>query len=104
MTHNLTNCFRNITAEEWESITDQNFSVAAKEINSGIAIRSYVDTLLKQIVEDLWNQFYVVNEAFRRRIEETKEAKLKLEQQHYEVQFISPFILNSFERRSGIKV
>lgn len=31
------------------------------------------------------NQYHAVNEAFRRRIEETKEAKTKLEIQHSEV-------------------
>lgn len=76
---------RNITTEEWESITTRNFETAAKEKNSGVSLRSYVDTLLKQIIEDLWNQYNIVNEAFRRRIEETKEAKTKLELQHYEV-------------------
>lgn len=65
--------------------TRQNIERAAKEINSARPLRAYVDTLLKQVIEDLSNQYNTVNEAFRRRIEETKEAKTKLEIQHSEV-------------------
>ncbi|KAJ8920514.1 hypothetical protein NQ315_005383 [Exocentrus adspersus] len=75
----------NITLEEWEQYTRSNIEKAAKEINSARQLRSYVDTLLKQVVEDLRNQSDIVNEAFRQRIEETKENKLKLEVQHSEV-------------------
>ncbi|XP_023311162.1 tektin-1 [Anoplophora glabripennis] len=75
----------NITLEEWEQYTRANIEKAAKEINSARQLRSYVDTLLKQVIEDLCNQYHIVNEAFRKRIEETKEVKLKLEVQHSEV-------------------
>lgn len=78
---------RNVTAEEWEQFTRQNIERAAKEITSARPLRAYVDTILKQVIEDLWNQYNVVNDAFRRRIEETKEAKTKLEMQHSEVRF-----------------
>lgn len=80
--------FRNVTAEEWEIFTKQNIERAAKEINSARPLRAFVDTLLKQVIEDLWNQCNTVNEAFRRRIEETKEVKTKLEIQHSEVRTI----------------
>lgn len=80
-----TSFLRNVTAEEWELFTRQNIERAAKEINSARPLRAFVDTLLKQVIDDLWNQYNTVNEAFRRRIEETKEAKTKLEMQHYEV-------------------
>ncbi|KAI4462307.1 tektin [Holotrichia oblita] len=73
-----------ITVEEWEVFTRQNIERAAKEINSARPLRAYVDTLLKQVFDDLWNQYNVVNDSFRRRIEETKEAKTKLEMQHLE--------------------
>ncbi|KRT78319.1 hypothetical protein AMK59_8646 [Oryctes borbonicus] len=78
-----------ITAEEWETYTQENIQRAAKEINSARPLRAYVDTLLKQVICDLWNQYNTVNEAFRRRIEETKEAKTKLEMQHLEVNWKS---------------
>lgn len=37
------------------------------------------------MIEDLTDQWHSVNEAFRQRIEEVKEAKTKLETQHFEV-------------------
>lgn len=73
-----------ITEEEWEQFTKQNLERAAKEINSARALSTYVDIILKQAIEDLINQFHAVNDAFRRRIEETKESKTKLEMQHSE--------------------
>lgn len=77
--------FRNISVEEWEHFTRENIMRGAKEINSARTMRSYIDTLLTQVTEDLTEQANCVNEAFRRRIEETKEAKTKLEVQHSEV-------------------
>lgn len=74
----------NVTEEEWEHFTKANLERAAKEINSARALRTYVDIILKQVIEDLINQYHAVNDAFRRRIEETKESKTKLEIQHSE--------------------
>lgn len=65
-----------------------NLERAAKEINSARQLRSYVDTLLKQVIEDLRDQWHTVNNAFRDRIELVKEAKTKLETQHFEVDII----------------
>uniref|UniRef100_A0A1B6IBP4 Tektin n=1 Tax=Homalodisca liturata TaxID=320908 RepID=A0A1B6IBP4_9HEMI len=73
-----------VTDEEWAMYTQQNIDRAAKELVSGRPIRSYIDQLLKQAIEDLWKQYHLVNDAFRRRIEEYKEAKAKLENQHFE--------------------
>ncbi|KAJ3642871.1 hypothetical protein Zmor_025620 [Zophobas morio] len=75
----------NVTAEEWQEFTTANIERAAKEINSARQLRSYVDTLLKQVIEDLTDQWHKVNEAYRQRIEEVKEAKTKLETQHFEI-------------------
>ncbi|XP_023021555.1 tektin C [Leptinotarsa decemlineata] len=75
----------NITLQEWEQFTNQNIEKAAKEINSARQLRSYVDILLKQVFEDLTAQFHSVNNAFRYRIEELKEAKTKMEIQHSEI-------------------
>jgi len=58
---------------------------AAQEVNKSRQLCSYTDILLKQVTEDLWKQFSVTNEAFRQRIAETREAKLKLENEHHEV-------------------
>uniref|UniRef100_A0A1B6M9P2 Tektin n=1 Tax=Graphocephala atropunctata TaxID=36148 RepID=A0A1B6M9P2_9HEMI len=73
-----------VTDEEWAMYTQQNIDRAAKELVSGRPIRSYIDQLLKQAIEDLWKQYHLVNDAFRRRVEEYKEAKAKLENQHFE--------------------
>lgn len=75
----------NITLDEWDAFTKTNIDNAAKEINSTRHLRFYVDTLLKQVIDDLWDQFHIVNEAFRSRIEEMKNVKTTLEVQHAEV-------------------
>lgn len=49
-------------------------------------MRNYVEIILKQVIDDLMSQFHTTNDAFRRRIEECKEAKTKLEVQHSENQ------------------
>ncbi|XP_067011014.1 tektin-1 [Anabrus simplex] len=74
----------NISQEEWLEFSAKNIERASKEVNNARPLRSYVDTLLKQVIDDLWKQYHVTNEAFRRRIEETREAKEKLEKKHYE--------------------
>lgn len=58
---------------------------ATQEVNKARQLCSYIDMLLKQVTEDLWKQFSVTNETFRQRIAETREAKLKLENEHHEV-------------------
>lgn len=57
---------------------------AAQEVNKARQLCSYIDTLLKQVTEDLWKQLSITNEAFRQRTAETREAKLKLENEHHE--------------------
>lgn len=67
--------------------TANNIVAASKEINSARPMRCYIDTILKQIIDDLKAQKEATDEAFRKRIEETKEVKTKLELQHSEVRF-----------------
>lgn len=74
-----------MTNEEWEEFTKNNIEKAAKEINSARQLRAYTDIIIKQAIDDLWDQFNAVNNAFRRRIAEIREAKTKLEVQHAEV-------------------
>lgn len=75
----------NVTKEEWEHFSMKFIKRAAQEVNKAQQLCSYIDLLLKQVTEDLWKQFIVTNEAFRQRIAETREAKLKLENEHHEV-------------------
>ncbi|XP_026466605.1 tektin-1-like isoform X2 [Ctenocephalides felis] len=75
-----------ITYEEYVDYTCKNIDRGAKEINSGRIMRSYVDTLLKQVTTDLMEQYNRVNEAFRIRISEIRESKTKMEVKHAETQ------------------
>lgn len=74
-----------ITNEEWEKFTKDNIEKAAKEINSARQLRAYTDIIIKQAIEDLWSQYHAVNNAFKRRIAQIREAKNKMEVQHSEV-------------------
>lgn len=47
-----------------------------------MSLRSYVEILLKQVVEDISNQFHRTNEQFRNRMEEMRYTKIKLEGLH----------------------
>ncbi|XP_068970245.1 tektin-1 [Bombus flavifrons] len=74
-----------IELNEWEMQTNNNIVSASKEVNSARPLRCYIDTIIKQVIDDLNDQKNATDEAFRRRIEETKEAKMKLELQHAEI-------------------
>ncbi|CAK9812375.1 TEKT1 [Anthophora quadrimaculata] len=74
-----------IELNEWEMQTNNNIIAASKEVNSARPLRCYIDTIIKQAVNDLIEQKNSTDGAFRRRIEETKETKLKLELQHSEI-------------------
>ncbi|XP_033213795.1 tektin-1 [Belonocnema kinseyi] len=74
-----------ITLNEWEMQTRKNILAAAKEINTAKPLRCYIDTILRQIVDDLNDQKNATNEALRQRIDETREVKIKLENQHSEI-------------------
>uniref|UniRef100_A0A023F9D9 Tektin n=2 Tax=Triatoma infestans TaxID=30076 RepID=A0A023F9D9_TRIIF len=73
-----------ITEAEWSAHTQANIDAATKELNICIPLRAYIDAVLKQVIEDLWNQNDAVNEAFRRRIQEYKTEKSNLERSHFE--------------------
>lgn len=77
--------FRTITQEEWAAHTAEGITKADKELASGRPLRAYIDVVLKQIIDDLWRQYDLVNSAFYRRIEQTKEQKTKFENHHFEV-------------------
>ena len=65
--------------------TRKNILASAKEVNTAKPLRCYIDTILKQIADDLNDQKNATNEALKRRIDETRMAKIKLEEQHSEV-------------------
>lgn len=76
---------RGTTLNEWELRTNSNVINANKEMNRAKRLRCYIDMIIKRTIDDLKKQESVTNEAFRQRIEQTREAKTKLELQHSEV-------------------
>nr|CAD7602091.1 unnamed protein product [Timema genevievae] len=74
----------NVTNDEWNEFCRKNIDRAAKEINNARPLRAYINTLLKQVIDDLWRQYHITNDAFKLRIEDTRRAKDKLESEHYE--------------------
>lgn len=68
------------TPDEWEGFSNKNILKAEREKNSGIQLRSIIDGILIQTLNDLQNQCNAVNLAFEKRIEETTKAKTKLEE------------------------
>lgn len=69
----------NVTEKEWEEFTKGNIEKTFKELGSARQLRSYVDVLLKQVINDLKSQYNTVNNTFRARIEELKQIKTKTE-------------------------
>ncbi len=72
----------NSTDPEWIKDTLRNIDGTVKEINLSKSLRSYIDILLKQIVEDIENQVHRTNEAYKNRISEMRYQKIKLERLH----------------------
>lgn len=67
---------------EWTRETTKNIGLCKQEIKCCMSLRSYVEILFKQVVEDISNQFNRTNEQFRSRMEEMRYAKMKLEGLH----------------------
>ncbi|XP_001631355.2 tektin-1 [Nematostella vectensis] len=68
-----------VTPDEWEDFSNKNMLKAEREKNLSTSLRSIIDGLLVQTLNDLMNQCRAVNLAFEKRIEETLKAKTKLE-------------------------
>ncbi|XP_068623202.1 tektin-1-like [Battus philenor] len=73
-----------ISAEEYNALSAKNIQMAAREVTSARPIRVFVDTLLNQVIDDLWSAYNKCNHEFNERIKETKIAKGKLEDMHRE--------------------
>ncbi|CAK1589001.1 unnamed protein product [Parnassius mnemosyne] len=74
----------NISAEEYNAYSANNIKLAAREVTSARPIRVFIDTLLNQVIDDLWAAYNKCNHEFNERIKETKGAKAKLEDMHRE--------------------
>ncbi|XP_037976231.2 tektin-1 [Plutella xylostella] len=74
----------NISAAEYDAYSAKNIQLAAREVTSARPIRVYIDTLLKQVIDDLWKAYDRCNREFNERITATKIAKARLEDLHRE--------------------
>ncbi|XP_011297207.1 tektin-1 [Fopius arisanus] len=74
-----------LTMQEWEILSNELITDGKKELNSSKLLRNYVDTILREITNDLNDQITTTNDAFQQRIRETKEAKMELESQHSKI-------------------
>jgi hypothetical protein len=70
---------------DWLDYTTRNKLTAEKVINASIALRCNIDSLLRQVCEDLQKQICTTNAAYEKRLRELVEAKAKLEFQHAEI-------------------
>ena len=71
--------FSSVTPDEWENFSNKNALKAEREKNSSINLRSIIDGILMQTLNDLQAQCEAVHLAFEKRIDETVEAKTNLE-------------------------
>ncbi|XP_011548869.3 tektin-1 [Plutella xylostella] len=74
----------NISTEEYTTFSSKNIQQAAKEVHLSRPIRVYIDTMLKQVIDDLQAAYNKCNYEFAERITATKVTKLKLEDMHRE--------------------
>ncbi|XP_010148752.1 PREDICTED: tektin-1, partial [Eurypyga helias] len=68
-----------VSPEDWIDFSNTNIEKADKQRNNSLALRALIDGILSQTANDMRKQREVVNVAFRRRVEEVKDAKRKLE-------------------------
>lgn len=69
------------TEQQWENFSDNNIKNAeATRLNSE-QLRKMVDSNLQQVANDMAKQIELTDRAFKRRIWEEKDAKIKLEDQ-----------------------
>ena len=76
------------TVDEWEAFSTANIAKAERERKASIALRSEINGILMQSFADLRGLYENVNNSFDRRIEETGEAKKKLERELARVSFV----------------
>ncbi|XP_010136307.1 PREDICTED: tektin-1 [Buceros rhinoceros silvestris] len=68
-----------VSPEDWRDFSNINVEKADKQRNNSLALRALIDSILSQTANDMRRQCETVNTAFRKRVEEVKDAKHKLE-------------------------
>jgi len=72
----------NITEKDWNAATEKNKLDAEKAVNASIQFRITIDSILRQICEDLRREVCFTNMTFERRLREVIAAKAKMEEHH----------------------
>ena len=85
--------FRSVSLNEWQEFSNEIIRNAEQEREMSVNLRSMIDGILQQIANDMKKQCTVVNFAFQQRIDETKDAKQKLEDNLNKVRQIHSGIL-----------
>ena len=68
-----------MTPENWESFSNHNILDAEKQKNNSTNLRSLMDGILQSTANDMNKQKECVNISLNKRIDETRDAKEKLE-------------------------
>ncbi len=65
--------------QSWIKYTQENIARSQKEREASERLRGEIDALLRACANEMWNQFNSVNNAFSARVQETTDAKNKLQ-------------------------
>ncbi len=81
-------CFISSVAEPfWEEYSDENIKNAEAQRLNAVQLRNVIDGILKKLIADIKQAIEKTSRSFDRRIYESKQAKLKLEDQLRDVNF-----------------
>ncbi|XP_035715747.1 tektin-1 isoform X1 [Folsomia candida] len=72
----------NVTEQDWIDATEKSKLDAEKAVNASIQFRTTIDSILRQICEDLRREICLTNFTFERRLREVIQAKERMEFQH----------------------
>ncbi|RLV84484.1 hypothetical protein DV515_00016181 [Chloebia gouldiae] len=68
-----------VSPEDWIDFSNINVEKADKQRNNSLALKALINSILSQTANDMRKQCEMVNNAFRNRVKEVKDAKHKLE-------------------------
>ena len=90
--------FSHLSVESWADISRKAVFNGEHECNSGLQLRLLCGNILQQVYTDINNQVKSTQAVFHRRLDETKDAKNKMEATHAQVNSIPD--RDKFFRRS----
>ena len=77
------------TPDEWEDFSNENILAAEKQRQNSVNLRSLVDGILQSVANDMKKQKECVDISMNKRIDETRDAKEKLEDHLSKVSLLS---------------